>query len=324
MELPGKRELREQILHQMDGRTSYVSDKDVYREIDKAILRSSHGGYGTLSEKEELRRQMFYSIRGFDVLEKYLGDSSISEIMVIGASRIFVEQNGKIRRIEEHFSEEGDVYRLIEQIVAPTNRMVNEACPIVDSRLPDGSRVHEKGFQNLLQSMMTSLQAGYSLNNSCRIALKELEELYQDQNNPMLRQMRRIIQGLDLHITLEQLFMEFAESTGLEEAKQFAVVIEIVRSTGGNMVEILKRTMQHLKYKMDTEEEIRVLLSGKLFEKNIMLSMPFFILLYLRLANPEYVECFYNTILGHLVMSGMIGITVFCFFWSEKIMNIRF
>ena len=85
---------------------------------------------------------MFYSIRGFDVLEKYLGDSSISEIMVIGASRIFVEQNGKIRRIEEHFSEEGDVYRLIEQIVAPTNRMVNEACPIVDSRLPDGSRVH--------------------------------------------------------------------------------------------------------------------------------------------------------------------------------------
>lgn len=126
----------------MDGRTSYVSDKDVYREIDKAILRSSHGGYGTLSEKEELRRQMFYSIRGFDVLEKYLGDSSISEIMVIGASRIFVEQNGKIRRIEEHFSEEGDVYRLIEQIVAPTNRMVNEACPIVDSRLPDGSRVH--------------------------------------------------------------------------------------------------------------------------------------------------------------------------------------
>ena len=104
--------------------------------------------------------------------------------------------------------------------------------------------LYEKGFQNLLQSMMTSLQAGYSLNNSCRIALKELEELYQDQNNPMLRQMRRIIQGLDLHITLEQLFMEFAESTGLEEAKQFAVVIEIVRSTGGNMVEILKRTMQ--------------------------------------------------------------------------------
>ena len=46
MELPGRRELREQILHQMDGRTSYVSDADVYREIDKAILRSGHSGEG--------------------------------------------------------------------------------------------------------------------------------------------------------------------------------------------------------------------------------------------------------------------------------------
>ena len=142
MEVSGKKALREQILHRMDGRTSYVSDEDVYREIDKVILHSGHTEYGTLSEKKELRRQMFYSIRGFDVLEKYLEDSSISEIMVIGSSRIFVEQNGVVRRTKDCFVEEADVYRLVEQIVAPTNRMVNEASPIVDSRLPDGSRVH--------------------------------------------------------------------------------------------------------------------------------------------------------------------------------------
>nr|WP_296189560.1 CpaF family protein [uncultured Anaerobutyricum sp.] len=142
MEVSGKKALREQILHRMDGRTSYVSDEDVYREIDRVILHSGHMEYGTLSEKKELRRQMFYSIRGFDVLEKYLEDSSISEIMVIGSSRIFVEQNGVVRRTKDCFAEEADVYRLVEQIVAPTNRMVNEASPIVDSRLPDGSRVH--------------------------------------------------------------------------------------------------------------------------------------------------------------------------------------
>lgn len=142
MELSSKRNLREQILHQMDGRTTYVSDEDVYREIDRAILRSGHTGYGTLSEKEELRRQMFYSIRGFDVLERYLEDNNVSEIMVIGSERIFVEQNGVIRKTEDSFATKEDVYRLVEQIVAPTNRMVNESCPIVDSRLPDGSRVH--------------------------------------------------------------------------------------------------------------------------------------------------------------------------------------
>lgn len=142
MELSDRKNLREQILRRMDGRTSYVSDEDVYREIDRAILRSGHDGYGTLLEKEELRRQMFYSIRGFDILEKYLADNRVSEIMVIGQERIFVEQDGVIRRTDEHFATKADVYRLVEQIVAPTNRLVNEACPIVDSRLPDGSRVH--------------------------------------------------------------------------------------------------------------------------------------------------------------------------------------
>lgn len=142
MELSDRGNLREQILHQMEGRTSYVSDEDIYREIDRAILHSGHIGYGTLSEKEELRRQMFYSIRGFDILEKYLADGSISEIMVIGRERIFIEQNGVIKRTADQFATEADVYRLVEQIVAPTNRIVNEACPVVDSRLPDGSRVH--------------------------------------------------------------------------------------------------------------------------------------------------------------------------------------
>lgn len=185
-------------------------------------------------------------------------------------------------------------------------------------------KLYEKGFQDLLQSLMTSLQAGYSLENAFRIALKELESLYQHQRNPMIKQMRRIVQGLELHIAPERLLMDFSSYTGLEEARQFAVVIEIVRSTGGNMVEILKRTMQHLKYKMDIEEEIKILLSGKLFEKNIMLAMPFLVLTYLRLANPEYVECFYTSISGHIVMSVIIAITVFCFFWSERIMDVQF
>ena len=152
MELPGKRELREQILHQMDGRTSYVSDKDVYREIDKAILRSSHGGYGTLSEKEELRRQMFYSIRGFDVLEKYLGDSSISEIMVIGAG-----DGGVVRELTRY-----DRVRHIDLV--EMDPMVVEACraylPENACRLDD-RRVHLH-YENALR-FIRRCEAKYDL-----------------------------------------------------------------------------------------------------------------------------------------------------------------
>ncbi len=142
MEIHNKRKLREEILDRIDGTASCVTDEVVYREIDRVILESGREGYGTLSKKKELRSQMFYSIRGFDLLEKYLADDSISEIMVVGPSKIFVEQKGKLRRVRETFMDDGEVYRLIEQIVAPSNRMVNESAPIVDSRLPDGSRVH--------------------------------------------------------------------------------------------------------------------------------------------------------------------------------------
>lgn len=136
-----RQELRRRILKRLDSCPN-ASDADIYREIDRIILEEGRSSYGTLPEKKELRGRLFDSIRGFDVLEEYLRDESITEIMVIGASKIFVEQNGHIRRTEQSFVSEEEVYRLIDQMISPLNRVVNETVPIVDGRLPDGSRVH--------------------------------------------------------------------------------------------------------------------------------------------------------------------------------------
>lgn len=180
------------------------------------------------------------------------------------------------------------------------------------------------GFREFLQSLVTSLQAGYSLENACRTACVELDSLFQGRKNPTLNQLRRIVHGIELQLPLEELFMNYAEDTGIEEIYQFAVVLDISRNTGGNVVEILRTAMAHLECRMNAEEEIRVLLSGKIFEKNIMLLMPFGMLLYLRLTNPQYVACFYNTIGGHFLMTGFLLTVLLCFFWTEKIMNISF
>ena len=180
------------------------------------------------------------------------------------------------------------------------------------------------GFREFLQSLVTSLQAGYSLENACRAACVEWENLFQSRKNPTMDQLRKIVYGIELQLPLEELFMNYAEETGIEEIYQFAVVLDISRNTGGNVVEILKTAMVHLEHRMNAEEEIRVLLSGKIFEKNIMLLMPFGMLLYLRLTNPQYVSCFYNTAGGHVLMTGFILAVVVCFFWTEKIMDISF
>lgn len=136
-----KEKLRREVLKQVD-QSDHMEDEDIYRAIDRVILKEGHSQYGTLTEKKGLREQLFYSIRGFDLLEDYLRDDSVSEIMVVGASKIFIEQNGKLIKTEKSFSTEEEVYRLIDQMIAPLNRMVNESVPIADGRLPDGSRVH--------------------------------------------------------------------------------------------------------------------------------------------------------------------------------------
>lgn len=141
MEVFSKQELRREVLERLNG-YGRPSDEEIYREIDRVILSDGHSRYGTLQEKRMLREQLFYSIRGFDVLEEYLQDDTVTEIMVIGASKIFVEQNGVLKKTDKTFFSEEEVYRLIDQMIAPLNRMVNESVPIVDGRLPDGSRMH--------------------------------------------------------------------------------------------------------------------------------------------------------------------------------------
>ena len=182
---------------------------------------------------------------------------------------------------------------------------------------------HLRGFRELLQSLMTSLQAGYSMENACRVSLRELGSLYRSGKHPTVRQLQKIVRGIELHRAVEQMFMEYAEETKIEEIYEFAVVLHIAKSTGGNVVDILKNSMEHLQNKMEVSEELQVSLSGRIFEKNIMLLMPFGVLLYLRLANPGYVDSLYRLPAGNLLMSIVIAGTVLCFFWTEKIMNVE-
>lgn len=178
------------------------------------------------------------------------------------------------------------------------------------------------GFREVMQSLLTSLQTGYSMENACRVCLREMTDLYQSEKNPTVRQLQKIVHGIELHRTVDQMFMEYAKETKIEEIYEFAVVLHIAKDTGGNIVDILKNSIEHFQNKMEVEEEVRVNLSGRIFEKNIMLLMPMGVLLYLRLANPGYVDSLYNIPAGNLLVTIVIAGTFFCFFWTEKIMNI--
>ena len=98
--------------------------------------------YLSLEEKLAIRTGVFQSMRQYDVLTPLLQQEDITEIMVNGYNHIYAEQNGVISRLPISFRSEEKYLAMIQQIVAGTNRVVNESSPIVDARLKDGSRVN--------------------------------------------------------------------------------------------------------------------------------------------------------------------------------------
>lgn len=140
-ELGVKERLKERVLADIDmSRT--LEDDEIGRVIDKCILEESKNMYLPLKEKVQLRVELFNTFRRLDVLTELLEDESISEVMVNGFDSIFVEKKGKIMPSEKTFDSEDKLKSVIQQIVADCNRRINEANPIVDARLRDGSRVN--------------------------------------------------------------------------------------------------------------------------------------------------------------------------------------
>ena len=120
-----------------------MADDDEINDIIAGIVMEYSGEhYLSLSEKLKLKSYIFASMRGMDVLQELIDNPAITEIMVNGADDIFVEQNGAITKQDICFDTREKLDDVVQKIAAGSNRIINEASPIVDARLPDGSRVN--------------------------------------------------------------------------------------------------------------------------------------------------------------------------------------
>lgn len=132
-----KRFLLEDAVHlsKADDRQLMVRIKEI---IDKKI-----GNYHiSPMEREKIAKIVFSSIRGLGILDEILSDDSITEVMINGPDNIFVEREGRLYRVNRRFESQKYLEDIIQRIVGKTGREVNQANPIVDTRLPDGSRVN--------------------------------------------------------------------------------------------------------------------------------------------------------------------------------------
>lgn len=119
-----------------------LSDEDLEETIKNIVDQRLYGQYVPISQRILIVQQVYSSIRGLGLLDTIMADDNITEVMINGPDDVFVEKNGKLIKLDQQFESERRLEDIVQKIVGMAGREVNQANPIVDTRLPDGSRVN--------------------------------------------------------------------------------------------------------------------------------------------------------------------------------------
>lgn len=119
-----------------------MNDEQLEHAIEEMLSQVLGGEYITIEERVDLNERVFSSIRGLGILDSIIKDEQITEVMINGPKEDFIEKAGKLYKLDQTFDSERQLEDIIQKIVGQAGREVNQANPIVDTRLPDGSRVN--------------------------------------------------------------------------------------------------------------------------------------------------------------------------------------
>lgn len=121
---------------------SKMEDDDLETKVEEIVLQKLGSRYCSIDQRVSIIQQVYSSIRGFGLLDTIMNDDTITEVMINGAENVFIEQNGRLFKMDKQFESQRRLEDVIQRIVGLAGREVNQANPICDTRLPDGSRVN--------------------------------------------------------------------------------------------------------------------------------------------------------------------------------------
>ena len=121
---------------------SQIDDEELEEKIEEIVLERIGTEYCSIQQRVSIVQQVYSSIRGFGLLDSIISDDTITEVMINGPDNVFIEQNGRLFKMDKHFESQRQLEDVIQRIVGLAGREVNQANPICDTRLPDGSRVN--------------------------------------------------------------------------------------------------------------------------------------------------------------------------------------
>ena len=178
-------------------------------------------------------------------------------------------------------------------------------------------------FKDVMDSMISALVAGYSMENAITEAYHDLQ-LLGKENSIMTDELHMMMQKLKLKHPLDELLLDLGHRSGLEDIITFSQIYATARRSGGNLVRVMKRTARNIDEKMEMQREIQTMIAGKKMESTCMMTIPLLIILYLKICSPGFLDPLYGNLSGRLFMTVAFVVYIAAVIWSRKIMKISY
>lgn len=176
-------------------------------------------------------------------------------------------------------------------------------------------------FLKALQSVSTSVSAGYSFENAFIEAAADMERLF-GKKGYIVIELKAIARKISCGIRIKEALNDFAVRSGIESIRDFALIFESAKDSGGNLNQVITRCIDIMESNRKTKDEIKVLLRQKQFEQRIMSAIPPGIILYLRMSSGSFLEVLYHNLRGCLIMTFCLVMYLVSILISEKICEI--
>ncbi|TDL57884.1 pilus assembly protein TadB [Paenibacillus dendritiformis] len=177
-------------------------------------------------------------------------------------------------------------------------------------------------FKQALYSLSSSLSAGRSMENAFREAIADLKLLYPGTEVEMERELRIIAMRMENGEPLEQAVIDLSRRAAQEDISNFADVLVTCKRTGGDLIEVVRRTSSVIGEKMDIKQEIDVLVAQKRLEMKVMMAAPFLFLAFLNLASPDFMAALYEGV-GRVIATVALLLLLLGAWLIHKLMDIR-
>jgi tight adherence protein B len=178
-------------------------------------------------------------------------------------------------------------------------------------------------FKDMLYSLQSSLWAGKPIERAFFEVIKDLKILYPDPKSHIILECQIIVGKINMNETVESAISDFARRSDIDDIQDFAEVFKICKRTGGDLIEIVKRTASIINDRIEMKLEINTILAKRNLERRILNILPVVILLLLSLTSQDYINPLYSTTTGRLAMALAASLFIIAYFISKKIMEIK-